>query len=73
MNAAERLQVLARQRQVLHDLVEALLDKPEDRLDVTYLHDWRAAQDDGAALRAVVDQVASMTDLRATALHAMWV
>ncbi|MGN6636414.1 MAG: deoxyguanosinetriphosphate triphosphohydrolase [Oryzihumus sp.] len=73
MNAAERLQVMARQRDVVRDLVEALLDKPEDRLDVTHLADWREAQDDVAAMRAVVDQVAGYTDPRATALHAMWV
>jgi len=73
MNAAERLQVMARQRDVVRDLVEALLDKPEDRLDVTHLADWREAADDAAAMRAVVDQVAGYTDPRATALHAMWV
>ena len=73
MNATERLEVMARQRHVLRDLVEAILEDPQGRLDVTYLHDWRAAQDDAAALRAVVDQVASLTDLRAMALHAMWV
>ncbi|MDQ6740782.1 MAG: hypothetical protein M3021_10595, partial [Actinomycetota bacterium] len=30
---------------------------------------WREASDDGARLRVVVDQVASLTDVSALALH----
>jgi len=73
MQADERLRVMELQRQVLRDLVGAISDKPEDRLDVMFLHDYRAAADDAAARRTVIDQVATMTDPRALALHAMWV
>ena len=31
--------------------------------------DWRDADDDGARLRVVIDQVASLTDVSALALH----
>ena len=33
---------------------------------------WRAASDDGVRLRAVIDQVASLTDVSASAWHARW-
>jgi len=33
---------------------------------------WRAASDDRVRLRAVIDQVASLTDVSASAWHARW-
>jgi dGTPase len=34
-----------------------------------FASDWRQADDDGARLRVVIDQVASLTDVSALALH----
>ena len=59
----------AREREVVGDLVRLLAERPEE-LGPLAAEDWRAAADDGARLRAVVDQVASMTDASAAHLHA---
>lgn len=62
--------VYHRQRVVLVDLVEAIHGAAEAALEPTFLEDWRRADDDGARLRVVIDQVASLTDLSAYAWHA---
>jgi len=62
--------VYHRQRVVLVDLVEAIYASAEAALEPTFLEDWRRAADDGARLRVVIDQVASLTDLSAYAWHA---
>ena len=72
MHAEDRVEVMAGQRAVVHDLVEAYLEAPGERLDPGLLADWKAAGSDAAALRVVVDQVASLTDVRALALHRRW-
>jgi dGTPase len=72
MHAQERVDVLIGQREVVRDLVTAYLDDPLGRLDPDLLADWKAADSDGAALRVVVDQVASLTDVRALDLHRSW-
>jgi dGTPase len=72
MNTEERVPVMADQRRVVHDLVEACLQDPAGRLDPDLLGDWKAADSDAAALRVVVDQVASLTDVRALVLHRRW-
>ncbi|HYN29738.1 MAG TPA: deoxyguanosinetriphosphate triphosphohydrolase, partial [Dermatophilaceae bacterium] len=71
MNAGERAPLMARQREVVHGLVDAYLQDP-DRLDRDLRADLDAAPDDSAALRVVVDQVASLTDVRALVLHGRW-
>ncbi|MDO5696392.1 MAG: deoxyguanosinetriphosphate triphosphohydrolase [Dermatophilus congolensis] len=63
---------LERERTVVAELVEAYLSRPEERLDADLRTDWSQAADDAARLRVVVDQVASLTDTRALALHALW-
>jgi dGTPase len=55
---------------VLQELVAALADRAPDGLDAVFAPMWRAAADDAARLRVVIDQVASLTDLSATAWHA---
>jgi dGTPase len=60
------------QREVVRQLVQALLDKPSERLDPIYRIDFDGAPDDAAALRAVIDQVASWTDARALLMHRQW-
>ncbi|WP_270887719.1 deoxyguanosinetriphosphate triphosphohydrolase [Pedococcus sp. 5OH_020] len=72
MHAHERVPVMARQREVVRDLVEAYREDPVARLDPDLLEDWKAAESDSGALRVVVDQVASLTDVRAMVLHARW-
>ncbi|HEY3534126.1 MAG TPA: deoxyguanosinetriphosphate triphosphohydrolase [Pedococcus sp.] len=72
MHAQERVAVMARQRQVVRDLVEAYRAEPATRLDPDLLADWKGADSDAAALRVVVDQVASLTDVRALVLHDRW-
>jgi dGTPase len=57
-----------RQREVLAGLVAALVDRDGADLEPPFAADHRAAVaagDEGLALRAVVDQVASLTDARA--------
>jgi dGTPase len=71
MHAAERVALHVRQREVVAELVAAFEADP-DRLDPDLRHDWDDAPGDAAALRVLVDQVASLTDVRALALHRRW-
>ncbi|QKE85161.1 deoxyguanosinetriphosphate triphosphohydrolase [Arthrobacter sp. NEB 688] len=71
MLAAERVAVYEMQREVVAELVDAYRSDPA-RLDADLRADLDAAGDDAAALRVVVDQVASLTDVRALALHRAW-
>ena len=57
---------------MVRSLVEAYQADPPGRLDPDLLADWKAADSDGAALRLIVDQAASLTDVRALALHTRW-
>jgi len=68
----ERLSLLDGQREQVHELVDAYRDQPEARLDPLHRVDFLGAADDGAALRAIIDQVASLSDARARALHQTW-
>jgi dGTPase len=69
MQADDRVLLMERQRELLAELVAALLDRPE-AMDRPFVDDWRVAPDDAARLRVVVDQVASLTDASAVARHA---
>ena len=71
MHAAERVALHVRQREVVAELVAAFEADPA-RLDPDLRHDWDDAADDAAALRVLVDQVASLTDVRALHLHRRW-
>jgi dGTPase len=68
----ERKPVLVGQRTQIHELVGAYRDQPETRLDPLYRVDFLGAADDGEALRSIIDQVASLSDPRAMALHQSW-
>ncbi|MFJ6199370.1 deoxyguanosinetriphosphate triphosphohydrolase [Micromonospora sp. NPDC092111] len=59
-----------RQREILTELVTVLADRAPDALDPVFAPLCRAAGDDAARLRVVVDQVASLTDPAAVAWHA---
>ncbi|GAA4713323.1 deoxyguanosinetriphosphate triphosphohydrolase [Phytohabitans rumicis] len=58
-----------RQREILTDLVRTLAARAPDGLDPVFGPLWKAAPDDAARLRVVIDQVASLTDPAAVALH----
>ncbi|MEV6815959.1 deoxyguanosinetriphosphate triphosphohydrolase [Micromonospora sp. NPDC051296] len=58
-----------RQREILTELVAVLAERAPDVLDPVFGPLWRAAPDDAARLRVVVDQVASLTDPAALAWH----
>jgi len=72
MTTNERLRVMAEQRDIVRALVEGFAARPGERLDAPFHADHDAATDDGERLRVIVDQVASLTDVRAMALHATW-
>jgi dGTPase len=61
--------VQEREREVLTELVGLLCALAPEPLEPARAADWRAAVDDAARLRVVVDQVASLTDVAAVALH----
>lgn len=72
MLTAERKDLMGRQREVVRELVQHFQDHPErmDPLHRLAREDAQAGGDDGAELRAVVDQVASLSDARALTVHA---
>jgi dGTPase len=63
-------QVQERERQVVGELVRLLAERGPDLLEPVYADAWRGAADDAGRLRAVVDQVAGLTDAAAAGLHA---
>jgi dGTPase len=63
-------QVQERERQVAGELVQQLAERAPDLLEPVYADAWRVAADDAGRLRAVVDQVAGLTDAAAASLHA---
>jgi len=69
MQSGERQAIMARQREVVADLVHALEERPE-LMWREYVDDHAAAVDDAARRRVVIDQVASLTDASATVWHA---
>jgi dGTPase len=58
------------QRELITELVSALLTRAPDGLDPAFVPAWNTAYDDAALLRVVVDQVALLTDAQAVAWHA---
>jgi dGTPase len=57
------------QRTILTELVAALCERAPGPLDAMFAPLWKAAADDAARLRVVVDQVASLTDHAAVTWH----
>lgn len=62
MRDPARLAVQARQRDVVTELVERLVASAPHTLDPAFVPAWEGADDDAGRLRAVVDQVAVLTD-----------
>jgi dGTPase len=70
MRADDRVEVMSLQRELLAELVAGLEERGPDALDTPFADDWKAAPDDAGRRRAVVDQVASLTDASAVTWHA---
>jgi len=70
MDTEDRLAAMAGQRELLDELAGRLAADAPDTLAPAFQADWREAADDAARLRVVVDQVASLSDPSAVALHA---
>ena len=69
MQADDRVALMIRQRELVSELVEALLAHAPASLERAFADDWDAAPDDAARLRVVIDQVASLTDASAVTWH----
>ncbi len=69
MSQNTRQPIYTEQRHVLTQLAETLYESGDRHLDPGFAEDWRAAGDDAARKRVVVDQVASLTDQSALAWH----
>jgi dGTPase len=69
MGRASHEETQARQREVITDLVRLLADRAPDSLEPVFRTAFKAAPDNAARLRVVIDQVASLTDTSATAWH----
>jgi len=61
----------ALERELIHELLQRLRAGAPQVLEPPFRDDWQAAADDAGRLRVVVDQVASLTDTSAVALHAV--
>lgn len=73
MSDPQRLSLQERQRELVNDLVSALVDRAPESLDPAFWPAWRRAGDDADRLRVVVDQVASLTDAQAVDWHRQYV
>lgn len=71
MFVPEREEARGAERRVVTDLLAVYRADP-GLLDPLHREDHDAAADDAGRLRAVVDQVAGLTDVRAWALHRRW-
>jgi dGTPase len=69
MTTDHRQPIYQRQTDVLQQLVSVLNATGDSHLETMFAADWREAPDDSARLRVVIDQVASLTDASALALH----
>lgn len=71
MLSPARVAVRRAEQDVVADLVQAFVEHPQ-RLDAALAIDYQEAADEAARLRVVVDQVASLSDVRAWSLHGRW-
>ena len=69
INASDSQIRYGEQQKLLTELVAAILESAPTTLESFFLQDWQRAQTDQARLRVVIDQVASLTDPGAVALH----
>lgn len=69
MTISDRQPYYEDQRTLLIELADKLLDQNGETLDAVSKAAWDSAQDERAKRRVIVDQVASLTDPGAVALH----
>lgn len=72
MRTDDRVALMERQREVVSQLVEFLVERGPTGLQRPFVDDWESASDDAARLRVVIDQVASLTDISAVEWHQRW-
>jgi dGTPase len=70
INAAASQERYAKQQIVIKELVEMLHKHAATELDSIFAKDWQSATNDIERMRIVIDQIASLTDPGAYALHA---
>lgn len=70
MEPRETEPVYYQQRTLLADLVDALWEAGPEELEAPFAEAWRASGNDTGRLRAVIDQVACLTDASASRWHA---
>jgi dGTPase len=70
INAAASQERYAKQQLLIKELVEMLHKHADTNLDSIFAKDWAVATNDTERMRIVVDQIASLTDPGAYALHA---
>jgi dGTPase len=61
-----------RQQELLDDLVAVLHERGPVALDPVFAEGFASAADDAGRLRAVIDQVALLTDAQARNRHRRW-
>jgi dGTPase len=69
MRAADRVSLMETQREVVAELVDALLVRGPSALEPPFRDDHARATSEAGRLRVVVDQVASLTDASAVQWH----
>ncbi len=69
LSSKRRQPLYEAQREVLLELVEFLLATDHQYLEPMYAQDWLDASDDAGKKRAVIDQIASLTDHSALMWH----
>lgn len=69
MSMNSRKPIYAQQRDTLTELADVLFDSGPSALDAGFAADWNEAHSDVGRKRAIVDQVASLTDQSANAWH----
>jgi dGTPase len=69
MSTNARRPIYAQQRDILSELADVLLWSGARHLDSGFREDWEGATSDEQRKRAIVDQVASLTDQSAVAWH----
>ncbi|OKL47791.1 deoxyguanosinetriphosphate triphosphohydrolase [Boudabousia liubingyangii] len=62
--------VYLHQRTLLFDLADVLFERGPEVMEPLYAQQWREHSDDAGRLRAVVDQIAALTDTSASQWHA---